>query len=202
MAKRRKGRKKTTAKRKKTPKRKPSRRKKAKKKKKSTRTRKRSGTRNRRRRTGKRATKKRATKKRAAKKRPSTKQAPSKKKKKQKAAKPPPGLPLKEVRARLGLIQAQLAELPWLQGLYLYGSNVVEDPAALRRASFIVTQSGLRGSAAVREAGRELEELLGAVLPIQLDLQIVDTPAVGELLTEENPAAIALLGHAEAVFVR
>ena len=111
-----------------------------------------------------------------------------------------PGLPLKEVRARLGLIGPQIADLDWLEGLYLYGPALLEVPR-LERVDFIVVHRGRRGANRLKAAERELRTLLEAVLPLDFELN-TGTPLVGRLLSERNPAAIAHLGHAEPVFNR
>lgn len=111
-----------------------------------------------------------------------------------------PGLPLKEVRARLGLIGPQIAELDWLEGLYLYGAALLEMPR-LERVDFIVVYRGRRGAKRLKAAESELRTLLEAVLPLDFELN-TGTLEVGRLLSEGNPAAMAHLGHAEPVFTR
>ena len=112
-----------------------------------------------------------------------------------------PGLPLKEVRARLGLIGGQIADFDWLEGLYMYGPELVEAPR-LERVDFIAVFRGLRNTSRLKSAEAELRELLAAVLPLDFDLKLTGTLEIGRLLDEGNPAAQALLGYAEAVFSR
>ena len=116
------------------------------------------------------------------------------------AGKEEPGLPLKEVRARLGLIGPQIAALRWLDGLYLYGSALLEE-ARLERVSFIAVYRGLRSGARLKAAEAELRELIAAVLPVEFDVS-TGSPGIGRLLGEGNPAAQAHLGHSEPVFTR
>ena len=108
---------------------------------------------------------------------------------------------LKEVRARIGLIRPKLLEMTWIDGLYLYGAEVV-DQTYLTQLRFIVLFHGLRLSSAQRKARQQLHELLHAVLPLHLSVQLAGTPGLAELLQEGNPAATALLGHTEMVFTR
>ena len=49
---------------------------------------------------------------------------------------------MKGVRARLGLIQSKLAEMTWLEGLYMHGAELLEQPL-LKRLGFIVLYRGL-----------------------------------------------------------
>ena len=112
-----------------------------------------------------------------------------------------PGLPLKEVRARLGLIAPQIGELEWLDGLYMYGAELLE-VARLEQVDFIVVYKRLRSGSKIKAAEKELKELLGAVLPIDVELKMTGTLEIGRLLAEGNPAAQALLGHAETVYPR
>ncbi len=119
------------------------------------------------------------------------------------AAKPEPqepGLPLKEVRARLGLIGPQIADLDWLEGLYMYGRALMEAPR-LERVDFIVVYRGRHGAKWIKAAQVELRTLLEAVLPLDFELN-TGTLGVGRLLSEGNPAAVAHLGYAEPVFTR
>ena len=111
-----------------------------------------------------------------------------------------PGLPLKEVRARLGLIGPQIAALRWLDSLYLYGSALLEE-ARLERVNFIAVYRGLRSAARRKAAEAELRELIAAVLPVEFDVN-TGTPGIGRLLGERNPAAQAHLGYSEPVFTR
>ncbi len=113
---------------------------------------------------------------------------------------PEPGLPLKEVRARLGLIGPQIAALRWLDALYLHGSALLEE-ARLERLDFIAIYRGLRSAARLKAAEAELRELIAAVLPVEFDLT-TGTAGIGRLLGEGNPAAQAHLGHSEPVFTR
>jgi hypothetical protein len=112
-----------------------------------------------------------------------------------------PGLPLKEVRARLGLIGPQIASLTWLEGLYLYGSALLETPR-LEHVDFIVVHKGIRSAGRLKTAESELRDLLAAVLPLDFDLKLTGTLQIGRLLGEGNPAAQALLGYSEPVFAR
>jgi len=119
------------------------------------------------------------------------------------AAKPEPqepGLPLKELRARLGLIGPQIADLDWLEGLYMYGRALMEAPR-LERVDFIVVYRGRHGAKWIKAAQVELRTLLEAVLPLDFELN-TGTLGVGRLLSEGNPAAVAHLGYAEPVFTR
>ena len=111
-----------------------------------------------------------------------------------------PGLPLKEVRARLGLIGPQIAALRWLDGLYLHGSALLQE-ARLERLNFIAVYRGLRSAARLKAAEAELRELIAAVLPVEFDLN-TGSPGIGRLLGEGNPAAQAHLGYSEPVFTR
>ncbi len=111
-----------------------------------------------------------------------------------------PGLPFKEIRARLGLIGPQIAALRWLDGLYLYGAALLEKPR-LERVDFIVIYRGLRSAARLKSAEAELRELIAAVLPVEFDLN-TGSPGIGRLLNEGNPAAQAHLGYSEPVFTR
>lgn len=111
-----------------------------------------------------------------------------------------PGLPFKEIRARLGLIRPQIAALRWLDGLYLYGAALVKEPR-LERVDFIVIYRGLRGAARLKSAEAELRELIAAVLPVEFDLN-TGSAGIGRLLGEGNPAAQAHLGYSEPVFTR
>lgn len=111
-----------------------------------------------------------------------------------------PGLPLKEVRARLGLIGPQIAELDWLEGLYLYGPALLETPR-LEHVDFIVVYRRRHGAKRLKAAESELRTLLGAVLPLDFELN-TGTLEVGRLLSERNPAAMAHLGYAEPIFTR
>jgi hypothetical protein len=92
-------------------------------------------------------------------------------------------------------------EMTWIDGLYLYGAELVEQPY-LTHLKFIVLFHGLRLPAAQRNAQQQLHELLHAVLPLDLSVQLAGTPGMAELLQEGNPAATALLGHTEMVFTR
>ena len=112
-----------------------------------------------------------------------------------------PGLPLKELRARLGLIAAQIGEFEWLEGLYMYGAELLE-AKRLERVDFIVVYKRLRSAAKLKAAESDLRELLGAVLPIDFELKLTGTLEIGRLLAEGNPAAQALLGYAETVYPR
>ena len=112
-----------------------------------------------------------------------------------------PGFPLKEIRARLGLIGPQIGELEWLEGLYLYGAKMLDMPR-LERVDFIVVYRGLRNAARLKAAETELQTLLAAVLPLDFELKFTGTLEIGRLLQEGNPAAQALLGYAESVFTR
>lgn len=140
------------------------------------------------------AAKKKASKKKAAV-RTTEPKAPAAKRQPQE-----PGLPLKEVRARLGLIGPQIADLDWLEGLYLYGRALLEVPR-LERVGFIVVYRGRRGAKRLKAAESELRTLLEAVLPLDFELN-TGTLEVGRLLSEGNPAAMAHLGYAEPVFTR
>ena len=111
-----------------------------------------------------------------------------------------PGLPLKEVRARLGLIGPQIAALRWLDGLFLYGSSLLEE-ARLEHVNFIAIYRGLRSAERMKAAEAELRELIAAVLPVEFDVS-TGTPGIGRLLGEGNPAAQAHLGYSEPVFTR
>ena len=111
-----------------------------------------------------------------------------------------PGLPLKEIRARLGLIGPQIAALSWLEGLYLYGSVLLQE-ARHERVDFIVVYRGLRSAGRLKGAETELRELIGAVLPIEFELS-TGSPEIGRLLGEGNPAAQAHLGYSEPIFAR
>jgi hypothetical protein len=108
---------------------------------------------------------------------------------------------IKEVRARLGLIRQKLLEMTWIDGIYIYGPELV-DQQYLTQLKFIVFFHGLRSTAAQRSAQQELHELLHAVLPLKLNIQLAGTPGMAELLEDGNPAAVALLGHTETVFAR
>jgi hypothetical protein len=112
-----------------------------------------------------------------------------------------PGLPLKEIRARLGLIAPQLGEIDWLEGLYLYGGELLAEER-LERVDFIVVHKGIRSAARIKAADKQLRTLLAAVLPLEFDLKLTGTLEIGRLLGEGNPAAQALLGYSEAVFTR
>jgi hypothetical protein len=163
--------------------------------------------------TSKKATKKPAAKKEApkkaakktARKKTSKKAAtggkPKKRRRGKKRKPADEGMPMKEVRARLGLIRQKLLEMTWIEGIYLYGAELV-DQQYLTQLKLIVFYTGLRTPAAQRSAQQELQELLHAVLPLELSIQLAGTPGMAELLEEGNPAAIALLGHTETVFAR
>lgn len=108
---------------------------------------------------------------------------------------------MKEIRARLGLIQSKLEEMAWLEGLYMHGAELLEQPL-LKRLGFIVLYRGLTQAPKRRAAQDQLQELLKAVLPVELSLQFTSALGLGDLLQEGNPAAKALLGHAEAIYVK
>ena len=147
------------------------------------------------------STRKKSVKKRAVKTRAVKTRAFKRKLARGEVARPQePGLPLKEVRARLGLIGPQIAALRWLDGLYLYGSALLEE-ARLERVNFIAVYRGLRSAARLKAAEAELRELIAAVLPVEFELN-TGTPGIGRLLGEGNPAAQAHLGHSEPVFTR
>jgi hypothetical protein len=149
------------------------------------------------------AAKKKVTKKKGAQKKPTKKAAAATTEPETPAVEPEqqePGLPLKEVRARLGLIGPQIADLDWLEGLYLYGPALLEMPR-LEHVDFIVVYRGRRGAKRLKAAESELRTLLEAVLPLDFELN-TGTLEVGRLLGEGNPAAMAHLGYAEPVFTR
>jgi hypothetical protein len=148
----------------------------------------------------------RAAKKKAVKKKPSKKKVTKvltsgkKAKKKARARSKEPGLPLKEVRARLGLIAPQLTELSWLDGIYIYGSELLKEPR-LKRINFIIVYRGLRSASRLEAAEAELRMLITAVLPVEFNLS-TGTPVIGRLFAEGNPAVQAHLGYAEPIFDR
>ena len=140
---------------------------------------------------------KKPSKKQVAKVRPPGKKA---KKKARVARSKEPGLPLKEVRARLGLIAPQLTELSWLDGIYIYGSELLKEPR-LKRINFIIVYRGLRSASRLEAAEAELRMLITAVLPVEFNLS-TGKPVIGRLLAEGNPAVQAHLGYSEPVFDR
>lgn len=148
----------------------------------------------------------RAAKKKAVKKKPSKKKVAKvltsgkKAKKKARARSKEPGLPLKEVRARLGLIAPQLTELSWLDGIYIYGSELLKEPR-LKRINFIIVYRGLRSASRLEAAAAELRMLITAVLPVEFNLS-TGTPVIGRLFAEGNPAVKAHLGYSEPIFDR
>ena len=111
-----------------------------------------------------------------------------------------PGLPLKAVRARLGLIAPQLTELSWLDGIYIYGAELLKEPR-LKRINFIIVYRGLRSASRLEAAEAELRMLITAVLPVEFNLS-TGTPVIGRLFAEGNPAVKAHLGHSEPIFDR
>ena len=109
-------------------------------------------------------------------------------------------MPLKEVRARLGLIAPQLTELSWLDGIYIYGEELLKEPR-LQRINFIIVYRGLRSASRLGAAEAELRMLITAVLPVEFNLS-TGTPVIGRLLAEGNPAVQAHLGYSEPIFDR
>ena len=109
-------------------------------------------------------------------------------------------MPLKEVRARLGLIAPQLTELSWLDAIYIYGSELLKEPR-LKRINFIIVYRGLRSASRLEAAEVELRMLITAVLPVEFNLS-TGTPVIGRLFAEGNPAVQAHLGYAEPIFDR
>ncbi|MFQ5744065.1 MAG: hypothetical protein ACE5HV_10805 [Acidobacteriota bacterium] len=101
----------------------------------------------------------------------------------------------------MGLIGPQLSEFSWLEGVYLHGASLIERPRLLH-LNFIIVYRGLSRPAQRKAAHAQLIELLQAVLPVRLHVQFTGARGVARLLDENNPAAHALLGYAESVFVR
>ena len=141
----------------------------------------------------KKAVKKKPSKKKVAKVLTSGKKAKKRARARARARSKEPGLPLKEVRARLGLIAPQLTELSWLDGIYIYGEELLKEPR-LQRINFIIVYRGLRSASRLGAAEAELRMLVTAVLPVEFNLS-TGTSVIGRLLAEGNPAVQAHLGH-------
>ena len=150
--------------------------------------------------TGKKAVKKKSVKKKAAKVLAGRKKVKKKKTHVKVSREEGPGLPLKEIRARLGLIVPQFAALSSLDGIYLYGAELLEEPR-LEHVNFIVVYRSLRSAVRLKAAEAELRILITAVLPVEFNLD-TGTPTIGRLLGEGNPAVQAHLGYSEPVFAR
>ena len=148
----------------------------------------------------KKAVKKKPSKKKVAKVLTSGKKAKKRARARARARSKEPGLPLKEVRARLGLIAPQLTELSWLDGIYIYGEELLKEPR-LQRINFIIVYRGLRSASRLDAAEAELRMLVTAVLPVEFNLS-TGTPVIGRLLAEGNPAVQAHLGYSEPIFDR
>ena len=148
----------------------------------------------------KKAVKKKPSKKKVAKVLTSGKKAKKRARARARARSKEPGLPLKEVRARLGLIAPQLTELSWLDGIYIYGEELLKEPR-LQRINFIIVYRGLRSASRLGAAEAELRMLITAVLPVEFNLS-TGTSVIGRLLAEGNPAVQAHLGYSEPVFDR
>ena len=148
----------------------------------------------------KKAVKKKPSKKKVAKVLTSGKKAKKRARARARARSKEPGLPLKEVRARLGLIAPQLTELSWLDGIYIYGEELLKEPR-LQRINFIIVYRGLRSASRLGAAEAELRMLITAVLPVEFNLS-TGTPVIGRLLAEGNPAVQAHLGYSEPIFDR
>ena len=148
----------------------------------------------------KKAVKKKPSKKKVAKVLTSGKKAKKRARARARARSKEPGLPLKEVRARLGLIAPQLTELSWLDGIYIYGEELLKEPR-LQRINFIIVYRGLRSASRLDAAEAELRMLITAVLPVEFNLS-TGTPVIGRLLAEGNPAVQAHLGYSEPIFDR
>ena len=148
----------------------------------------------------KKAVKKKPSKKKVAKVLTSGKKAKKRARARARARSKEPGLPLKEVRARLGLIAPQLTELSWLDGIYIYGEELLKEPR-LQRINFIIVYRGLRSASRLGAAEAELRMLITAVLPVEFNLS-TGTSVIGRLLAEGNPAVQAHLGYSEPIFDR
>ena len=148
----------------------------------------------------KKAVKKKPSKKKVAKVLTSGKKAKKRARARARARSKEPGLPLKEVRARLGLIAPQLTELSWLDGIYIYGEELLKEPR-LQRINFIIVYRGLRSASRLDAAEAELRMLITAVLPVEFNLS-TGTSVIGRLLAEGNPAVQAHLGYSEPIFDR
>ena len=148
----------------------------------------------------KKAVKKKPSKKKVAKVLTSGKKAKKRARARARARSKEPGLPLKEVRARLGLIAPQLTELSWLDAIYIYGSELLKEPR-LKRINFIIVYRGLRSASRLGAAEAELRMLITAVLPVEFNLS-TGTSVIGRLLAEGNPAVQAHLGYSEPIFDR
>ena len=148
----------------------------------------------------KKAVKKKPSKKKVAKVLTSGKKAKKRARARARARSKEPGLPLKEVRARLGLIAPQLTELSWLDGIYIYGEELLKEPR-LQRINFIIVYRSLRSASRLGAAEAELRMLITAVLPVEFNLS-TGTSVIGRLLAEGNPAVQAHLGYSEPIFDR
>ena len=167
----------------------------------------------------KKKTPKVAAKKAALKSKPAKKAALKKKKTTKTAAKKPQpeqGPPVRVKKKRRGRItkmtvqetlislislEGSWEELEWLHGLILYGPGL-RRVAVHREFSFMVVYRGLRNPAQLRQAKVDLDKRIRAAVPVKRHLHFVTDFDILRRVEADDPAFMAVLGHAIAIYVR
>lgn len=98
-------------------------------------------------------------------------------------------------------LEGSWEELEWLHGLILYGPGL-RRVAVHREFSFMVVYRGLRSPAQLRQAKVDLDKRIRAAVPVKRHLHFVTDFDILRRVEADDPAFMAVLGHAIAIYVR